>query len=116
MEAPRPQLYGRVPQPVTYLGSKLRLKTGWPSVWLSRAPHSPFFAALLRLQFTTKSPLSVHVRVVLITVRISGFMSRSLLFAVIASMYLPRLNFSAVFPFPKRSYAKPIRGVRSFQL
>src|SRR5712671_603063 len=113
---PSPQLYGRVPQPVTNPGSKVRENTGSPRFLLSIASHSPFFAVLLRLQFGTKSLLvSVQTRVVLTVVRVNGFMSRSLFVAVTACMYFPRLNLSAVLPFPKTSYATPMRGVTSLQ-
>ena len=68
------------------------------------SPHSPFLLGSARLQFATKSLfVSVHTRVVLTVVRIKGFKSKSLLLATKASMYLPRLNFSAVLPFPNRS-------------
>ncbi len=39
----------------------------------------------------------------------------SLFDAVSACMYFPMLNFTAVLPLPNRSYAAPIRGVRSLQ-
>ena len=54
--------------------------------------------------------------VVLIVLRISGFKSRSVLVAEKASMYLPRLNLTAVLPFPNRSYAAPVRTLTSFHL
>src|SRR5580765_6373 len=115
-DIPSPQLYGRVPQPVTNPGSKVRENTGSPRFLLSMAPHSRFFSVLLRSQFGTKSLFrSVHNRVVLTVVRVSGFMSRSLLVAVTACMYFPRLNLTAVLPFPKTSYATPMRGVTSLQ-
>src|SRR4029078_7378606 len=76
--------------------------------------HSPFFSRFERSQFTTKSLfVSVQVRVVLIAVRMMGFISKSLLVAGMASMYLPRLTFNAVLPLPNRSYATPTRGVTS---
>ena len=59
--------------------------------------------------------MSFQPRVVFVAVRISGFISRSLLLAVIASRYFPMLNLTAVFPVPNRSYATPNRGVMSFQ-
>src|SRR5207244_13043563 len=65
-------------------------------------------------QFTTKSLFeSVHVRVVLMAVRMIGFRSKSLLAAVTPWTYLPRLNLIAVLPLPNRSYATPMRGVMS---
>src|SRR6187402_3673708 len=81
---------------------------------LSMAPHSPLISLLARLQLTTKSLLlSVQVRVVLMVLRISGFRSRSVLVAEKASMYFPRLNLTAVLPFPNRSYAAPMRALTS---
>src|SRR5437868_6648565 len=81
------------------------------------SPHSAFLTGFARSQLTTKSLFrSVHARVVLTATRISGFKSRSVLVAEKASMYFPRFTFSAVLPFPNRSYAAPTRGVMSLQL
>ena len=57
------------------------------------AAHSPFCSVLARSQFATKSLfVSVHDRVVLIVVRISGLRSRSVLVAEKASIYLPEVD------------------------
>src|SRR5690242_8516212 len=100
-DAPRLQLYGRTPHPLTYDGSYVRSKTALPRFVLFIAAHSPFFAVLDRSQLTTKSLFeSVHVRVVLMAVRMMGLRSKSLLDAVTPCVYLPRLNLTAVLPLP----------------
>ena len=101
---PIDQLLARLPQPPTKSGSKDRTNTGCPRFWLSILAHSPFAAGLLRSQSGTKSLSRRSTRVSSSWPCGSiGFMSRSLLLAVMASRYLPMLNLTAVFPFPNRS-------------
>src|SRR5690349_18906888 len=56
---------------------------------------------------------SLHVRVVLVASLFTGF-APDVLCAAAPDTYLFRLTFTAVLPFPNRSYAAPIRGVMSF--
>jgi hypothetical protein len=103
-ETPISQLYVRFPHPLMRSGSTDLVKTSFPKLWLSIAPHSPLAPVARRSQLGTKSPLaSFQVRVVLSGVRMSGFKSRSLLLAVSAVTYLPTFTLTAVLPLPKRS-------------
>src|SRR5262245_14796576 len=60
--------------------------------------------------------LSVQVRDALLTRRDTGFAVAPVPFAVTPATYLFALTLMAVLPSPVRSYAKPKRGVTSFQV
>src|SRR5229473_5105130 len=79
---------------------------------------APFWFGLVKSQLGTDDPFPVgsfHDRVTLFTAVLKG-----LLFTAICAMCWrftkrPNVAFSAVFPFPNRSYAPPNRGSRSVQ-
>src|SRR5207244_4653129 len=86
-----------------------------PKSELAIGPHSPFCAKLWRSQSGTTLPLaSFHERVVLLIELFNGLYCRTWPLPVIAT-YRPNDTLNAVLPLPKRSYAAPIRGLRSFQ-
>src|SRR5262245_50708154 len=59
---------------------------------------------------------SVQVRDALLVRRETGLAFAPVPFAVTPATYLFALTLMAVLPSPRRSYAKPMRGVTSFQL
>src|SRR5215831_17505808 len=68
------QLYCRLPQPVSRLGSYDVPGMMVPKFGSATAPHSPFAAKFCRLQFGILSLLlSVHPRTALLTRRLIGF-------------------------------------------
>ena len=88
------------------------MNTGSPRFWLSiavafavrrQAVEIAIRHEVSATRVTHRIEESLNPRVVFVAVRISGFMSRSLLLAVIASRYLPMLNLTAVFPLPNTS-------------
>src|SRR5688572_12088706 len=80
------------------------------------APHSPFFAKFVKTQSGTKFLLeSFHERLAEVTDVVTGVMF-ALKVPELSSTYFPTENFRAVLPEPKRSYDRPTRGLRSFQV
>src|SRR5438046_1569105 len=96
-------------------GSKVAPGAAVPKFAFAMAPHSPLAAGLVMTQSGTKFLLaSAHERVVVTTIRLTGLRPAAMPVAESPCTYLLRVAFSAVFPLPKRSYAAPRRGVRSF--
>src|SRR5437899_1286306 len=87
---------------------------GFPKFGLLTGPQSPLAARFVRSQVGVKLP-SVMERVTLVTVADSGFAARVNAMISGPKTYWPMLPFTAVLPFPKRSYTAPIRGVTFFQ-
>src|SRR5215471_5414518 len=108
---------GRTPQPLRIAGLTIVAAPVLPK--LAKLPvaaaHSPLAAALSRLQSTTLLLLvSCQPRFVTLETTVTA----GLLEVYGASFeayarYLPQLNFTAVLPVPKTSYATPMRGVMS---
>src|SRR6186997_951071 len=101
-------------------GSTARPDTDLPKFGSAIAPHSPLADVVTKSQSGTKLRLaSFHDRVVVVTSRCAGAIPPVMTDSppeprYVPATYLPRAAFSDIFPFPKRSYAEPIRGEMSF--
>src|SRR6185436_5140547 len=113
---PRPNCQSllRTPQPSSTSGFTRVVATVFPQLRFDHGPHSRFWFGFRKSHCAMRSPLgSVHVRVMLDTRVVAGFLM------VYASpdhtpcRYCPMFTLTAVFPLPNRSYTALPRGVRS---
>src|SRR5436190_14628430 len=110
IEVERSHSYGRWPQPLKKSWSNVAFNAAVPNAGLLEGPHSPFARAFAKSHCGTKSPLSVHVRVVVVAALAMGWSGVP---PVPAATYLPRFALIAVRALPNRSYAAAYRPVMS---
>src|SRR6185369_5754481 len=111
---------GRTPQPLRISGLTMVAEPILPKLMLlpvTAAQVSPLrelAAGFVRSQSTILFPLSVQPRLVTTdTIVAAGFDDVYGASLAAYARYLPQLNFTAVLPLPKTSYATPTRGVMS---
>src|SRR5512138_2487170 len=95
---PHCQSNGRLPHPCMMSGFTRVVLNGLPKFRFCQGPHSPLSAGLLRSHCGILSPLSVHVRVVVVCSVTPGFAWMKLLSLFAGCRYLLKLTLIAVLP------------------